>query len=138
MNNNYITVTQLTRYIKYKIDNDQNLMKIYLKGEISNFKNHTRGHLYFTIKDENTRINAIMFASSAAKLKMVPQDGMKVLVCGRISVYEATGSYHFNYFQLFQLEFLLFFHKRILQKKFLKLACMEVTIRNQFQRFRKE
>ena len=93
MNNNYITVTQLTRYIKYKIDNDQNLMKIYLKGEISNFKNHTRGHLYFTIKDENTRINAIMFASSAAKLKMVPQDGMKVLVCGRISVYEATGSY---------------------------------------------
>ena len=93
MNNNYITVTQLTRYIKYKIDNDQNLMKIYLKGEISNFKNHTRGHLYFTIKDENTRINAIMFASSVAKLKMVPQDGMKVLVCGRISVYEATGSY---------------------------------------------
>ena len=93
MNNNYITVTQLTRYIKYKIDNDQNLMKIYLKGEISNFKNHTRGHLYFTIKDENTRINAIMFASSAAKLKMMPQDGMKVLVTGRISVYEATGSY---------------------------------------------
>ena len=93
MNNNYITVTQLTRYIKYKIDNDQNLMKIYLKGEISNFKNHTRGHLYFTIKDENTRINAIMFASSAAKLKMQPQDGMKVLVTGRISVYEATGSY---------------------------------------------
>ena len=93
MNNNYITVTQLTRYIKYKIDNDQNLMKIALKGEISNFKNHTRGHLYFTIKDENTRINAIMFASSAAKLKMSPQDGMKVLVTGRVSVYEATGSY---------------------------------------------
>ena len=68
MNNNYITVTQLTRYIKYKIDNDQNLMKIYLKGEISNFKAHTRGHFYFTIKDENTRINAIMFASSAAKV----------------------------------------------------------------------
>ena len=93
MNNNYITVTQLTRYIKYKIDNDQNLMKVNLEGEISNFKNHTRGHLYFTIKDENTRINAIMFASSAAKLKMIPQDGMKVLVTGRISVYESTGSY---------------------------------------------
>jgi len=93
MNNNYITVTQLTRYIKYKIDNDQNLMKVNLKGEISNFKNHTRGHLYFTIKDENTRINAIMFASSASKLKMIPQDGMKVLVTGRISVYESTGSY---------------------------------------------
>ena len=93
MNNDYITVTQLTRYIKYKIDNDQHLMKIALKGEISNFKNHTRGHLYFTIKDENTRINAIMFASNAAKLKMIPQDGMKVLVTGRVSVYEATGSY---------------------------------------------
>ena len=93
MNNNYITVTQLTRYIKYKIDNDQNLMKIYLKGEISNFKAHTRGHFYFTIKDENTRINAIMFASSAAKIKVMPQDGMKVLVSGRISVYESTGSY---------------------------------------------
>ena len=93
MNNNYITVTQLTRYIKYKIDNDQNLMKIYLKGEISNFKAHTRGHFYFTIKDENTRINAIMFASSAAKVKVMPQDGMKVLVSGRISVYESTGSY---------------------------------------------
>ena len=93
MNNNYITVTQLTRYIKYKIDNDKNLMKIALKGEISNFKNHTRGHLYFTIKDENTRINAIMFASNASKLKMIPQDGMKVLVTGRVSVYESTGTY---------------------------------------------
>ena len=93
MNNNYITVTQLTKYIKYKIDTDQNLMKIYLKGEISNFKNHTSGHLYFTIKDENTRINAIMFSSNASKLKMTPQDGMKVLVSGRISVYEQTGSY---------------------------------------------
>lgn len=93
MNNNYITVTQLTRYIKYKIDNDQNLMKIYLKGEISNFKAHTRGHLYFTIKDENTRINAIMFSTNASKLKITPVDGMKVLVTGRISVYESTGSY---------------------------------------------
>ena len=74
MNNNYITVTQLTKYIKYKIDNDQNLMKIYLKGEISNFKAHTRGHLYFTIKDENTRINAIMFSTSASKLKITPID----------------------------------------------------------------
>ena len=93
MNNNYITVTQLTKYIKYKIDNDQNLMKICLKGEISNFKAHTRGHLYFTIKDENTRINAIMFSTNAAKLKVTPVDGMKVLVTGRISVYESTGSY---------------------------------------------
>ncbi len=93
MNNNYITVTQLNKYIKYKIDNDQNLMRIYLKGEISNFKAHTRGHLYFTIKDENTRINAVMFSTYASKLKITPVDGMKVLVTGKISVYESTGSY---------------------------------------------
>ena len=93
MNNDYLTVTQITKYIKYKIDNDANLSHVMLKGEISNFKLHTRGHLYFTIKDENTRINAIMFASSASKIKFKPEDGMKILVTGRISVYEATGSY---------------------------------------------
>ncbi len=93
MNHNYITVTQLTKYIKYKIDNDVNLDTVYLKGEISNFKAHTRGHFYFTIKDENTRINAVMFSSNANKVKFVPTDGMKVLVSGKISVYEATGGY---------------------------------------------
>lgn len=93
MNSEYITVTQLTKYIKYKIDTDPNLSNIYLKGEISNFKNHTRGHMYFTIKDESSRINAVMFASSASKLKFIPTDGMKVLINGRISVYEATGTY---------------------------------------------
>lgn len=93
MNHDYITVTQLTKYIKYKIDNDSNLNLIYLKGEISNFKNHTRGHMYFTIKDENSRINAVMFASNASKLKFMPTDGMKVLISGRVSVYEATGGY---------------------------------------------
>ena len=93
MNNNYITVTQLTKYIKYKIDNDQNLNKIYLKGEISNFKAHTRGHFYFTLKDENSRINAVMFSTYAKDVKFDIQDGMKVLVTGKISVYEATGGY---------------------------------------------
>lgn len=93
MNHDYITVTQLTKYIKYKIDNDVNLNNIYLKGEISNFKLHTRGHLYFTIKDENTRINAVMFSTSASKLKFMPSDGMKVLVTGKVSVYESTGGY---------------------------------------------
>ena len=93
MNNNYITVTQLTRYIKYKIDNDQNLNKIYLKGEISNFKAHTRGHFYFTLKDENSRINAVMFSTYTKDVKFDIQDGMKVLVTGKVSVYEATGGY---------------------------------------------
>ncbi len=93
MNDNYITVTQLTRYIKYKIDNDSNLNKIYLKGEISNFKAHTRGHYYFTLKDENSRINAVMFSTYTKNVKFEIQDGMKVLVTGKVSVYEATGGY---------------------------------------------
>ncbi len=92
-NDKYITVTQLTRYIKFKLEQDNNLEKIYLRGEISNFKAHTRGHFYFTLKDEYSRISAIMFSSSASKLKFVPQDGMKVLVECKIGVYEATGNY---------------------------------------------
>ena len=93
MNDKYITVSQLTRYIKYKIDNDINLNEVFLKGEISNFKAHSRGHFYFTLKDEHSRINAIMFASNTRNIKFIPQDGMKVLVTGKISVYEATGGY---------------------------------------------
>ena len=93
MNDKYITVTQLTRYIKYKIDNDVNLNEVFLKGEISNFKAHSRGHFYFTLKDENSRISAIMFSSNTKKIKFLPQDGMKVLVTGKISVFEANGGY---------------------------------------------
>ena len=93
MNDKYITVSQLTRYIKYKIDNDINLNEVFLKGEISNFKAHSRGHFYFTLKDEGSRINAIMFASSTKKIKFMPADGMKVLVTGKISVFEANGGY---------------------------------------------
>ena len=93
MEDNYITVTQLSRYLKYKMDNDPNLMRVCLKGEISNFKAHSRGHLYFTIKDENSRINAVMFQGNASKLKFEPVDGSKVLVIGKISVYEVTGGY---------------------------------------------
>ncbi len=89
----YITVSQLTRYIKYKIDNDTNLSEVFLKGEISNFKAHSRGHYYFTLKDESSRINAIMFSSQTKNIKFIPEDGMKVLVTGKISVYEANGGY---------------------------------------------
>ena len=93
MNDKYITVTQLTKYIKYKIDNDVHLNEVFLKGEISNFKAHSRGHFYFTLKDEGSRINAVMFASSTKNIKFIPQDGMKVLVTGKISVFEANGGY---------------------------------------------
>lgn len=93
MDDKYITITQLTRYIKYKIDQDVNLNEVFIKGEISNFKAHTRGHYYFTLKDEGSRINAVMFASQTKKIKFIPEDGMKVLVTGKISVYEANGGY---------------------------------------------
>ena len=92
-NNNYITISDLNRYIKAKFDMDAHLENVYLRGEISNFKHHTRGHLYFTLKDETSRLSAVMFASSAKNISFEPEDGMKVLVTGRISVYEATGSY---------------------------------------------
>ena len=93
MQENYLTITQLSKYLKYKFDEDLNLRKVYLKGEISNFKAHTRGHYYFTLKDEGSRINAVMFSSSTKNLKFMPQDGMKVLVTGKVTVYEATGGY---------------------------------------------
>ncbi len=93
MENNYLTITELTRYLKGKFESDENLRKVYLKGEISNFKAHTRGHFYFTLKDETSRISAIMFASNTRSLKFIPIDGMKVLVSGRVSVYEASGGY---------------------------------------------
>ena len=93
MNDKYLTVTAVTRYIKHKIESDTNLRKIYMKGEISNFKAHSTGHFYFSIKDENSVIKAIMFSSNAKKLGFIPTEGMKILVTGTISLYEATGNY---------------------------------------------
>lgn len=89
----YYTITALTRAIKNMFDSKPELNRVYIKGEISNFKRHTRGHLYFTLKDENSRIAAVMFSSSANNLTFEPEDGMKVLVSGRVTVYEANGGY---------------------------------------------
>ena len=93
MNEKYLSISAITRYLKSRFDLDSNLQNVFLKGEISNFKAHTRGHYYFTLKDEGSRINAVMFSSSVSKLKFMPSDGMKVLVTGKVSVYEATGGY---------------------------------------------
>ena len=92
-NNKYLTVEALTKYLKFKFDSDINLKTVYLKGEISNFKAHSTGHFYFSIKDERSKINAIMFSSHNRKLAFTPTEGMKILVRGRISIYEATGNY---------------------------------------------
>ncbi len=91
--NKYLTIGALTKYLKFQFDNDHNLQTVFLKGEISNFKSHTTGHLYFSIKDEVSKINAIMFSANAKKINFNPMDGSKVLVVGRVTIYEATGSY---------------------------------------------
>ena len=88
-----ISVTDLNKYIKNKIADDEYLNNILIKGEISNFKHHYTGHLYFTLKDENSLIKCIMFKSYAQKLKFEPKDGMKVLLLGTVSVFERDGVY---------------------------------------------
>mgnify|MGYP004460259841 FL=1 len=93
MKYNAVTVTQLNKYLKDRFDEDENLNAILVKGEISNFKNHYTGHLYFTLKDENSLIKCIMFKSYAEKLNFKPKDGMKVMVFGTVSVFERDGVY---------------------------------------------
>ena len=88
-----ISVSELNSYIKNKIDNDEILNNVLIKGEISNFKNHYTGHMYFTLKDENSLIKCIMFKSYAQKLEFMPKDGMKVFVFGTVSVFERDGIY---------------------------------------------
>lgn len=88
-----ITVTNLNRYIKEKVAEDEYLQYVYVKGEISNFKHHYTGHMYFTLKDESSLIKCIMFKSSTATLNFVPKDGMKVLVLGSVAVFERDGVY---------------------------------------------
>ncbi|MBF7125623.1 exodeoxyribonuclease VII large subunit [Pediococcus pentosaceus] len=89
----YLTVSALTNYIKRKFDADPYLHRVYLVGEISNFRLRTNGHQYFSLKDENAKISAIMFKSAFAKVKFQPEEGMRVIVSGRISLYPGNGSY---------------------------------------------
>ncbi len=92
-NDQIFTIATLTKYIKRTFDNDDVLKNIWVKGEISNFKKHSRGHMYFTLKDEHSKIQAVMFAGNNRFLKFIPESGMNVLVRGYVSVYEANGQY---------------------------------------------
>ena len=87
-----ITVTYLNKYIKDKVAEDEYLNNVYVKGEISNFKHHYTGHMYFTLKDENSLIKCIMFKSSTATLNFIPKDGMKVFLLGTVAVFERDRS----------------------------------------------
>ena len=92
-NEQYLTVTALTQYLKRKFDVDPYLGHVYLMGEISNFRMRPNAHQYFSLKDDKAKISAIMFKSNFSKVKFQPEEGMKVLVKGRISLYEPSGSY---------------------------------------------
>lgn len=89
----YLSVLALTKYIKRKFDADPHLQDVHVRGEISNFKQHSSGHMYFTLKDEKARILAVMFSSQSRGMKFLPENGMKVVVKGDISVYEPSGQY---------------------------------------------
>ena len=93
MEYNPITVTDLNKYIKNKIDGDEMLNNVLVKGEISNFKKHYTGHMYFTLKDENSLIKCVMFKSYTTHLSFMPKDGMKVMVLGSVAVFERDGIY---------------------------------------------
>lgn len=93
MEKRYLTVSALNRYLKAKIDSDNQLQRILIKGEVSNFKHHSSGHFYFTLKDEHSRINAVMFASKAKKIPFILSNGMKILVQASVSVYDVAGTY---------------------------------------------
>ena len=88
---NTYTVTQVNKYIKKILDNDFILSNIMVKGEISNFKNHSSGHMYFSLKDENASMKCVMFRGQSLSLKFKPEDGMKVVISGYISSYEKDG-----------------------------------------------
>ena len=89
----YLTVKALTKYIKRKFDADPHLREVYVKGELSNVKIHSSGHIYFTLKDTSARINAAMFRTQASKLKFKPEEGMQVFIRGEVTVYESSGNY---------------------------------------------
>lgn len=88
-----LSVTQVNEYLKMLLDGDRILSNIFVRGEISNFKLYSSGHAYFTLKDEGGQLKAVMFRSYASRLPFLPSDGMRVIVHGRISVYETSGQY---------------------------------------------
>ncbi|NPV70873.1 MAG: exodeoxyribonuclease VII large subunit [Firmicutes bacterium] len=88
-----LSVSDLTRYVKKTLDSDPLLQGVLVKGEISNFKKHTSGHLYFTLKDESSQVRCVMFRSSASRLAFLPENGMEVVVAGHVTVYERDGQY---------------------------------------------
>ena len=112
----YLSVSALTKYIKYKFDQDPHLQTILIKGELSNFKKHTSGHLYFNVKDDNSVINATMFRGNASKLGFTPKEGDEVLIEARVSVFEKRGNYQL-YVNKMQLDGIGILYQRLAELK---------------------
>ena len=93
MDDEYLTVSQVNAYINKKLKDDVNLKRIYVRGEISNFKTYPSGHSYFTLKDKDSQIPAVMFKGRKYNLKFQPENGMKVIIKGKIEVFERDGKY---------------------------------------------
>lgn len=93
MTQDYLTISAVTKYLKRKFEVDPYLQRVYLTGEISNLRIRQNSHQYFSLKDDHAKISAVMFKGAFQKLRFVPKEGMKVLVIGRVSLYEASGSY---------------------------------------------
>ena len=89
------TIKQINRYIKMRMDADDILQNVWIRGEISNFKHHSSGHMYFTLKDEESRLRCVMFASANQRLAFMPREGTRVIARGSITVYERDGTYQY-------------------------------------------
>ncbi|OME96525.1 MULTISPECIES: exodeoxyribonuclease VII large subunit [Paenibacillus] len=95
-----LSVKDLNRYIRMKMEGDSRLSDVWIRGEISNFTHHSSGHMYFTLKDEGSRIRAIMFATHNQRLPFIPKEGSRVIARGNVSVYERDGQYQFYAVQM--------------------------------------
>lgn len=95
MEQRILTIKELNRYIRMKMDSDNLLSDVWIRGEISNFTHHSSGHMYFTLKDEGSRIKSIMFASHNQRLPFIPKEGTRVIARGNVTVYERDGQYQF-------------------------------------------
>ena len=117
-NQEFLTVSEVNKYIKTYLENNYFLREIFVKGEVSNFKRHQSGTLYFSIKDATSRINVVMFNSYANQIVTELKDGALVLIKGRLSVYEAGGTYQIQAYQvLFDSIGLLYQKYELLKKK---------------------
>lgn len=139
MNQDYIMVSDLNNYIKSMFEENTTLRKVYIKGEISNFKNHSRGHLYFTLKDDNSRISAVMFFNNTRSLNFSPEDGMDVLVEGRVSCYPVQGTYQI-YVERMELDGLggLYIEYEKLKEKLAKEGLFDKTHKKPIPKFPKK